>query len=175
MAEDRRGDASICWARSSSLVSRPTTRPPIVLEQPAVYRGWRDCLRSPRSSGPGRRGSRRRRGGCPPRLPQNRTYAVRIRLFGTAGYNPRRRPVDRPRIIPTAPVVAIRGRRSARSLDGVSRRGTPGHASRSTRCAAGCRRLATEDHAERFFTAGRTSAKITSVCQHARVLAAGGI
>ncbi|MGI8903426.1 MAG: hypothetical protein ACR2IP_07185 [Solirubrobacteraceae bacterium] len=25
------------------------------------------------------------RGGCPPRLPQNRTYAGRIRLFGTAG------------------------------------------------------------------------------------------
>ena len=33
------------------------------------------------------------RGGCPPRLPQNRTYAVRIRLLGTAGCEPRRRPV----------------------------------------------------------------------------------
>ena len=46
------------------------------------------------------------RGGCPPRLPQNRTYAGRIRLFGTAGYDPRRRPVCRPRIIPIAPVAA---------------------------------------------------------------------
>ena len=26
------------------------------------------------------------RDGCPTRLPQNRTYAVRIRLLGTAGY-----------------------------------------------------------------------------------------
>ena len=33
------------------------------------------------------------RGGCSPRLPQNRTYAVRIRLLGTAGCEPRRRPV----------------------------------------------------------------------------------
>ena len=33
------------------------------------------------------------RGGCPPRLPQNRTCAVRIRLFGAAGCEPRRRPV----------------------------------------------------------------------------------
>jgi hypothetical protein len=46
------------------------------------------------------------RGGCPPRLPQNRTYAGRIRLFGTAGYDPRRRPVCRPRIIPIAPFAA---------------------------------------------------------------------
>ena len=46
------------------------------------------------------------RGGCPPRLPQNRTYAGRIRLFGTAGYDPRRRPVCRPRIIPITPVAA---------------------------------------------------------------------
>ena len=49
------------------------------------------------------------RGGCPPRLPQNRTYAGRIRLFGTAGYDPRRRPVCRPRIIPITPVVAMTG------------------------------------------------------------------
>ncbi len=47
---------------------------------------------------PGRRARRRRmsgsRGGCPPRLPQNRTCAVRIRLLGTAGCEPRRRPVS---------------------------------------------------------------------------------
>lgn len=34
------------------------------------------------------------RGGCPPRLPQNRACAVRTRLFGTAGCEPRRRPVS---------------------------------------------------------------------------------
>ena len=33
------------------------------------------------------------RGGCPPRLPQNRACAVRTRLLGTAGCEPRRRPV----------------------------------------------------------------------------------
>ena len=33
------------------------------------------------------------RGDHPPRLPQNRTCAVHIRLFGTAGCEPRRRPV----------------------------------------------------------------------------------
>ncbi len=38
------------------------------------------------------------RGGRPPRLLQNRTYASRIRLFGTAGYDPRRRPACRPRM-----------------------------------------------------------------------------
>jgi hypothetical protein len=33
------------------------------------------------------------RDGYPPRLPQNRTYAGRIRLLGTTGYDPRCRPV----------------------------------------------------------------------------------
>jgi len=32
------------------------------------------------------------RGGCPPRLPQNRACAVHTRLLGTAGCEPRRRP-----------------------------------------------------------------------------------
>jgi hypothetical protein len=50
------------------------------------------------------------RGGYPPRLPQNRTYAVRIRLLGTAGYDPRRRPVCDLEVIPITPVAAIRGR-----------------------------------------------------------------
>jgi len=74
------------------------------------------------------------RGGCPPRLPQNRTYAVRIRLFGTAGYDPRRRPVDRPRIIPITPAAAIRGRRRAGLRSGEHRPGRSAHAWRSTRC-----------------------------------------
>jgi hypothetical protein len=34
------------------------------------------------------------RGGCPPRLPQNRACAVHTRLLGTAGYEPRRRPLS---------------------------------------------------------------------------------
>ena len=34
-----------------------------------------------------------RRPGCPEHLPQNRTCAVRIRLLGMTGYNPRHRPV----------------------------------------------------------------------------------
>jgi hypothetical protein len=45
------------------------------------------------------------RGGYPPRLPQNRTYAVRIRLFGTAGYDPRRRPVCDLEVIPITTIA----------------------------------------------------------------------
>ena len=63
------------------------------------------------------------RDGCPPRLPQNRTYAGRIRLFGTAGYDPRRRPVRDLEVIPIAPVVAIRGRRRAAEHPGAGRPG----------------------------------------------------
>ena len=75
------------------------------------------------------------RGGCPPRLPQNRTYAVRIRLFGTAGYDPRRRPVCDLEVIPTAPVAAVRGRRRAGARCGACRSGRSARAWRSTRCA----------------------------------------
>ena len=81
------------------------------------------------------------RGSYPPRLPQNRTYAVRIRLFGTAGYDPRRRPVLRPRIIPIAPVAAVRGRRRAGARD-AGRPGRSIRAWRSTRCAVPDRRHA---------------------------------
>ena len=68
-----------------------------------------------RSSG-GPRGSR---GGCPPRLPQNRTYAVRIRLFGTAGYDPRRRPVCDLEVIP---ISASCGGSGATIVPGVALR-----------------------------------------------------
>jgi hypothetical protein len=74
------------------------------------------------------------RGGCPPRLPQNRTYAGRIRLFGTAGYDPRR-PVCRPGIISIEPVAARRERRSVGALGSVGRPERSAHAWRSTRCA----------------------------------------
>ncbi len=40
------------------------------------------------------------RGGCPPRLPQNRACAVHTRLLGTAGYEPRRRPLSTTSIYP---------------------------------------------------------------------------
>jgi hypothetical protein len=47
---------------------------------------------SGRRAAPARRSGSR--GGCPPQLPRNRACAVRTRLFGTAGYEPRRRPVS---------------------------------------------------------------------------------
>ena len=68
------------------------------------------------------------RGGYPPRLPQNRTYAVRIRLLGTAGCYPRRRPVCDLEVIPIAPTVARRGRRCAGAPDGAGRRQTQARA-----------------------------------------------
>ena len=79
----------------------------------------RHAIKDPRR---GRSGSR---GGCPPRLPQNRTYAGRIRLFGTAGYDPRRRPIRDLEVIPIAPVVAGRGRRCAGACPRASRPGPP--------------------------------------------------
>ncbi len=75
------------------------------------------------------------RGGCPSRLPQNRTYDVRIRLLGTAGYDPRRRPVCDLEVIPTAPTAATRRRRSAGGSGDADRPRTPDRAWRSTRCA----------------------------------------
>ena len=45
-------------------------------------------------------GSSGSRGGCPPRLPQNRACAVHTRLLGTAGYEPRRRPLSTTSIYP---------------------------------------------------------------------------
>ena len=103
-------------------------------------RGWLPCHDAARLSRvPAGSGSR---GGYPPRLPQNRTYAVRIRLFGTAGYDPRRRPVCRPRIIPTAPVAATRGRRRAGLRGGEGRPRRSDRAWRRTRCVGPDRRRA---------------------------------
>ena len=75
------------------------------------------------------------RGSCPPRLPQNRTYAVRIRLLGTAGYDPRGRPVCDLEVIPITPVAAIRGRRSAGAPSDADRPPTRARAWRSKYCA----------------------------------------
>src|ERR1035438_7617902 len=67
----------------------------VIASEPTTVRGTPD---RPRAA----RGDSGSRGGYPPRLPQNRTYAVRIRLFGTAGYDPRRRPVFGIAVIPIA-------------------------------------------------------------------------
>ena len=82
--------------------------------QDLALKGYeRAAARRPRRSGS--------RDGCPSRLPQNRTYAVRIRLLGTAGYEPRCRPVFDLEVIPIAPVVADRGQRCAGAPGGAGR------------------------------------------------------
>ena len=53
-----------------------------------------------RADRPRRRPLSGSRGGCPPRLPQNRACAVHTRLLGTAGCQPRRRPLSTTSIYP---------------------------------------------------------------------------
>ena len=64
------------------LVAEPITN---LGRQPGQRRAQRPARRASVCSGS--------RGGCPPRLPQNRACAVRTRLLGTAGCEPRRQPV----------------------------------------------------------------------------------
>ncbi len=103
LAQERRVQALA--AQQLTDLARPRARvglaqdPQLVLgrERPALglldQLGVRDPRRRGAPGGPSvlLSGSR---GGCPPRLPQNRTCAVRIRLLGTAGCEPRRRPVS---------------------------------------------------------------------------------
>ena len=94
-------------ARDRGGGSAGTTTPACTASSATSRRSNTNATPSPRSPpGPPSVASARSRsasgsrGGCPPRLPQNRACAVRTRLFGTAGCDPRRRPVHRPRIIP---------------------------------------------------------------------------
>jgi putative transposase len=86
MVEDFRQDYNRCRPHRAHGMMTPT----------AFKTGWETAHQATRASAELRSpyGLSGSRDGCPPRLPQNRACAVHTRLLGTAGCEPRRRPLS---------------------------------------------------------------------------------